>query len=249
MSKSWNLNLWLLRGLHLLLALAVPAVLTLMLGCMKAKEIKEDLGPENSPQSVNGALGEIETKANFDHLAIGQFLIFTDTRRIENGDSAILLGQRKIDVLDRQDTTTQAHFTIRIVNSVRQLDEKYETTATEEALWLNKVSSAVTSLGLKPVTPQKLSAESLAHSSDASVPAPKKITFHHLRTSDGIVPASLTLKNRNDCAGLNPCELPAHFVQFDMVIWADDTNYQKISFDFAFSTKTPFIPFGTDFDQ
>ena len=61
--------------------------------------------------------------------------------------------------------------------------------------------------------------------------------------------ASETLKARSDCAGLNPCELPAHFVQFDMVIWSSSDNYQKISFDFAFSTKTPFIPFGRDFDQ
>jgi hypothetical protein len=248
-----NFNLWLLRGLHALIALSIPALIFVLAGCMKGKEQKEDLGPEVPVATINDALARIQDQATFNTLKTGQYLTFTDTRRIENGDDAVLLGAKKIDVIDRQDTTDQARFTFRVASSVRQLDGSFETTVTEEPLWLDKVTTAaiaaVVPLGLKVPGGQKITAASLVHSRDATVNEPQRVTFHHFRESDGVVPVSDTIKARSDCAGLNPCEIPAHFLQFDLVIWADSTNYQKISFDFAYSLKTPFIPIGANFDQ
>jgi hypothetical protein len=256
MSVKHDLNLWLLRGLHALIALSLPLLIFALAGCMKAKEQKEDLGPEVPVQNINDALSRVQDQASFDNLKIGQYLSFVDTRRVENGDTAILLGTKRIDVIDRTDTTAQARFTFKIGSAVRLADGKFETTISEEALWLDKVAAAsafspanASPLGLKAPAGQKITAESLVHSRDATVNQPQRVTFHHLQESDGIVPVSDTIKARSDCAGLNPCEIPAHFLQFDMVIWADSSNYQKISFDFAYSLKTPFIPEGANFDQ
>lgn len=247
-----NLNLWLLHGLHTLLALALPAILFLVVsGCMKAHEQKEDLGPEVSSDTILDAVDRMQSQATFDNLKVGQYVMYVDTRRIENADNAMVMGAKRIDVIDRVDTADEAHFTLKVANSILLNEGKYESTISEQPLWLTKVSSvanSVSTLGLKS-PPRKITVASLAHSRDVTVEEPQKITFHHMRESDGVVPASATLQARSDCAGLKPCEIPAHFLHFDMVIWEDSSKYQKITFDFAYSLKTPFLPLGNNFDQ
>lgn len=249
MNEKSQYSQWLLGGLHLLLALTVPVLLSVMIGCMKATAKKEDLGPEVPSQEITNALARATQGSDLNSLAVGQYLSFSDTRRIENSESVIDLGGRRVEVLDRKDTTTEAHFTMRVVNTQRLLNGKFETTTSEDALWLTKVaSSAAIPMRLRATRDNSLTAEDLSMGVSTQS-QPQRITFHHLHESNGVLDAPPAVKSRANCSGLNPCEIPAHFLQFDMVRWQDATNYQKFSIDFAFTNKTPFIPFGHDFDQ
>lgn len=228
------------HSLYLLLALTLSS-------CIKAREKKEDLGPPVASEKINDALLGATNGATLDTLAVGQSLSFSTTRRVENGDSEITLGARKIDVIDRQDTNDEKRFTLRISKSRRLDDGSFDSTVTEDALWIPKAQATATGL-LAPSG--SLTAESLAQSVAAEDSSPpERVTFHHLRESNGVMDPPTRVKARSDCGGLNPCELRVHYVQFDMVLWANDSDYQKISIDFAFTDRVPYLPYGKDFDQ
>lgn len=227
---------WIGYGLRAVALLCIPFVFSFFAGCMKAGPKKEDLGPEVSPNAINDALLKASSGASTDNLAVGQMLSFVTTRRIENGDTELLLGGRKVEVIDRQDTDSEKRFTLKITQAHRLNDGNFETTVSEDALWLSQENLA--------------SALARTKIMDSSTdPVEKKVTFHHLHEFDGVLDAPANIKARPGCGGLSPCEIPVHYVQFEMVIWDNDTDYQKIAIDFAFTTKTPFLPFGHDFDQ
>jgi hypothetical protein len=238
-------------------------LLTVMLSCMKAGPQKEDLGPEYSIDQIDTVLTKVAGTGSFDNLKVGQYLLFADTRRIENGDTTIDLGGRLIEVIDRQDTTDQARFTLRLTNAERLLDGTFENTVSEDALWLDKVSTgSAGTTGLKfpsPLSP--VTAKSILHINgdpnpipiDPSAPVQPRIAFYHLKESDSSIPAPPTIAARANCSGLSPCEIPVHYIQFEIVTYPDPSNsdnYSKVAVDLAFSTKTPMLPVGVDiFDQ
>ena len=249
---------WKLTSLHLahfLMALLIPFLLTAMLSCMKAGPQKEDLGPEVTLDQVNAALTKQAGRGSFDNLKVGQYLLFADTRRIENGDTTISLGGRLIEVLDRQDTTDQARFTLRVTNSERMLDGTFENTVSEDALWLTKVSAS----GMKFPTPlSPANAKSILHINGDPNPIDQgstepRIAFYHLKESDSTIPAPPTMAARANCSGLPNCQIPVHYIQFEIVTYPDPSNtdsYTKVAVDLAFSTLTPLLPMGVDvFDQ
>lgn len=254
MSEAPSRTNWLWHSLHLLLTLSVPLLLTVMLGCKQAKAKKEDLGPAMDIKLLDDALVRVAEGASFNTLAVGQYLQFSDIRRLENEETAITLGGRRIDVIDRVDTPEQARFTLHITDSLRQNDGKFRTKLTEEALWLDKVPVAPASLrALGTSTRRSMTAEAIVQSTVQAMAddeEKKKVTLHHLRESDASIAPPTAVKMRADCGGLNPCELRVHYIQFDLVIWENTSDaYQKISFDFGFSTQTPYLPFGKEFDQ
>jgi hypothetical protein len=251
MNSAWKL--WLLRGFHFLLALSVPLVLTVMLSCMKATAQKEDLGPAFTADQINAAIARVQANSTLNNLAVGQYLVFDTTRRVANGDDTIDLGGRRIDVIDRQDTTDQARFTSRITTSTRLPNGTFETTVAEDALWLDKVAAAAaTAVTLRPANGSPvLNAASLVHlnddpTTDGTTPT---ISYYHLQESDGVIPAPPTVAAKPNCGGLSNCQIPLHYIHFDIVTWQDSQNYTKVTIDFGFSTLTPLIPVGLDFAQ
>lgn len=230
-------SLW-WSGLHLLMALSLPLLLVVLVGCKKAKAKREDLGPEISSETINEALSKAAEGASITTLAKGQNVRYSHTRRIENEETVIDMGERRVEVIDRQDTKTEARFTMRIVDKERLDNGDYRTVITEDSQWVDKLTTGsllpaghVQALGVQ-----------------ASSGKAGKITFHHLFEEDAIVDPPLAMKLRADCGGLSPCQLRVHYLQFDMALWEDDTNYQKITFDFAYSLDTPFLPFGEYFE-
>ncbi len=239
------------RGLHFLTALSVPFVLTLLMSCMKAEEEKADFGPEIPASSIDLALSKAIHNADLSGTAVGQFLSYSVTRRLENEETTINLGGTRVSVFDKVcdpvDCSAKLTFTLKIEKTTRLADNTFEVRQSEEPLILRKGPIAPASFG---PTPGKLSAASLAqHRVGALAKKPTRVSFHRLRESDGNMDVPAVIKNKPGCGGLSPCELPVHYVQFDMVQWFSDETYQKISLDFAFSLKTPYLPFGEDFDQ
>ncbi len=238
--------LW--AGIHLLLALSLPLILVMLAGCKQAKAKREDLGPEVASSTINGALSKAIESASLANLAKGQFVRYSHTRRIENEENAIDLGERHVEVIDRADTPTEAHFTNRIIEKERIDSGSYRYLYTEDALWIGKLGTSSIPDALRAPSPNALSAESL-RAEAATLGKSGKITFHHLHEEDATADPPAAMKLRADCGGIPNCVLHVHYLQFDMVFWQDDTNYQKISFDFAFSLDTPYIPYGEYFEQ
>lgn len=240
-------SLWAWHGIHLSLVLLIPVFLTVMLGCKKAKAFKEDLGPEVSGQAIDDALGKAVQGANFDYIRVGQFISYSSNRRLEAEETTINLGNRRIEVTNRQDSAdgTQATFNLQITKSDRMGDGGFETVIFEEPLVLN-VSSFSAALGnVRPTSEKALRAQVLRAMADT----PERVSYHHLRESSAVIDPPDAVKNRVGCGGLSPCKIPVNYIQFDMVIWKSTTEYQKIALDFAFSTVTPYLPFGESFDQ
>jgi hypothetical protein len=225
---------WLLAGLHLLLALATPIVVLLLTGCLKGQARPGVLGPEVSAEQVNAALQKQMNSGNLGNMKVGQYVDFAVTQRIEGEDFDSPVGSRHVEVINRQDDATTATFTMRITQDALQSNGSNQTVVTEDSITLKKTSS--------------LSAQGLAANVNAAADS-QKTTFHNLAESDGVMDPPDSVKNRAGCGGMSSCSLNVHYLQFDMAVWSDATNYQKISFDFAFSTQSPYLPYGSDFNQ
>lgn len=229
-----------LRSVHFLLSLLIPVFVVLMMGCIRAKEEKADLGPEVPADEIDRALSKAMHGADLSQTRVGQFLSYSVVRRLENEETTINLGSTRVDVFDKTETANEVRFTLKIVKAQRMNDGSFEVRQSEEPLVLQK----------SPNIASRLSAASLsANQVSATEKKPSKTTFHRLRTSDGTREVPAAVKGKVDCGGLSPCELPVHYIQFDMVQWYTDDSYQKVALDFAFSTKTPYLPFGENFDQ
>jgi len=247
MGLGMKRSLWVWHGIHLGLALLIPLFLTVMVGCKKAKAFKEDLGPEVSGQAIDDALGKAVQGANFDYIRVGQFISYSSNRRLEAEETTINLGNRRIEVTNRQDSAdgSQATFNLQITKSDRMGDGGFETVIFEEPLVLNVGSFSAALNDVRPTSEKALRAQVLR----AMAGAPERVSYHHLRESSAVIDPPDAVKNRAGCGGLSPCKIPVSYIQFDMVIWKSTTEYQKIALDFAFSTVTPYLPFGESFDQ
>ncbi len=165
-------NLW-WSGLHLLMALSLPLLLVVLVGCKKAKAKREDLGPEISSETINAALNKAAEDASITTLAKGQNVRYSHTRRIENEETVIDMGERRVEVIDRQDTSAEARFTLRIVDKERLDNGDYRTIVTEESLWVDKITTSSTS---------QLSAKTFGVQANSDKAG--KITFHNLAFLD-----------------------------------------------------------------
>lgn len=242
--KKVRLQVWMWWGLHALLSLSLPFILVLMIGCKKAKAVKEDLGPEVDPDSISQALGKAVNEASLDHLAVGQFNEYAITQRIENEEGARVLAGSRVEVLKREESVNTYKYILHITRAERQQDGEWETTVSEEPLTVEKPSAI--SLLANSSDSRPLSAMTFSPLADRPV---KRQTYHKLRESTGTLPAPYKVRMRPDCGGLSPCEIPVRYVSFDIVEWYDDDNYRKLSLDLAFSYATPFLPFGEGFEK
>jgi hypothetical protein len=213
--------------------------------CMKAKAQREDLGPEFSADQISSALERATDKADLSGIAAGQNVQYSHTRRIENSETVLDLGSRRVDVLDRVDGTDLTTVTLRVSELMRNMAGAFESKITEDQLLLKRSPAAANSTALGSA--HAFLMREIHGMADETTP--RRTSFHHLKETDAIIDPPLAVKGRTSCNGLNPCSLHVHYVQFELVIWQDDKNYQKISFDFGFSLQTPFLPYGSEFEQ
>jgi hypothetical protein len=233
------------RVLHFLSVLTVPLILSVLISCIKAKEEKADLGPEVPADQIDLALSKAVTGADLSTLAVGQYVNYAVVRRLESEESTINLGYTKVNVFDKVETATDVTFSLKIESAIRLADNTFETRIAEEALSLKKASPLVPA----SYSAGEFTAAGVAQRAQAMEKKPTKVTFHNLRETNGTSAVPAAAKNRPGCGGLSPCEIPSRFVRFDLVQWYNDETYQKIALDFAFSTVTPYLPFGQNFDQ
>jgi len=242
---------WLLHGLHFGLALLVPFLILLMVGCKKTKEETADYGPEVPGSSIDLALSKAIQGASLDNLSVGQYLDHSVNRRLENEETTANLGGTRVEVIDKQENETTVRYTLRIFKSERISSGEFETKVTEEPLTLNK--STLTVVGEQPsmMAQTRLSAEGLAAHAVTASPARKvsRISFHNLRQFTAPMHPPRAVAQKPGCGGLSPCEMQVRYIQFDMVQWHDDGSKVKVALDFGFSIQPPYLPFGESFDQ
>ncbi len=228
------------RGLHFILALALPLILTLvLLGCIKAKEEPADLGPQVSEEELDLALSKAVHGATLNP-AVGQYITYSVTRRLETQEFVESLGAGKVEVIKKTEDVAagEVTYTLRIVQSTKLVDGTYETVEKESALTL--AIGASVAKALLAQTP----------SGRASVMAkPIKRTYHRLRQTPTQIDVPALVKSRPGCGGVPSCRLPVTHVQYDIVDWYSDTDFRKLAVDLTFSTVTPYLPFGKDVDQ
>ncbi len=221
--------------LHALAGTLVPLLILSMIGCTKIKEKDGNLGEEVSVEAINNALQKAYGQPSFRGLRLGQSVKYSITRRLENEESTLTLGGLDVEVSRYQDLPTEERFTFLITKSTRLENGEFEVRESEQEYVFNK----------------ELSAEKLAlQMSEARVGAQEskieRTSFHKLRESSGVISPPKQVRDRPDCGGLSPCELPVNYLQFNMVNWYSDGSTQKIAFDFAFSPATPVLSFGQD---
>jgi len=223
---------WWYHALYLSLPRATPLALVLLSSCMKATEKKEDLGPAYSEQQINDAIIKAASKgAHLRPVSSSTFLSFANTRRIENSETMINLGQRLVKVKDMD--STGSHITLEITEKQRRNDGTFSPDIVSEDYFDIPASTASAGTAVMG-TLKPLALDFTA-------------TYHHLRESDGTRDAPPAVRGRSNCAGLNPCTIPVHYVQFDIVAWSkDQSTYQKFSRDFAFTEALPYLPFGSN---
>jgi hypothetical protein len=243
-----RISSWLLHGLHFTLTLSLPFLLVFLFGCKKIEEEKPVYGPEVTGDAIDRALSKAIHDASLDHVAVGQYLDHTVTRRLENEDSTTTLGGTRIEVIDKSETETTVKFTLRITKSERLSGGTFETKVSEEPLVLNKASLESLAAGAvaKRVSTSALEAEARVKAAARKV---SRVTYHNLQEFTEPMAAPKTVAAKPDCGGLNPCSLEVRYIRFDMVQWYEDGGTTKVSLDFGFSVQPPFLPFGEDFDQ
>ncbi len=247
--RSEDSSSWLLHGMHLALALAIPLFLTLMIGCKKVEAEKTDYGPEISGDAIDHALSKAINGASLSNVTVGQYVDYDVNRRLENEETVTTLGATRIMVIDKEENSDRVKFTLRITKSTRMNDGTFETKVTEEPMFLDKQKEQTS---LSQVAASRYSSESLkARAMAEATPLKKttKVTFHRLQEFTEPLAAPPLTKNRADCGGLTDCQMMVRYIRFDMVQWYDDGSQQKISLDFGFSLDTPYLPFGEEFDQ
>jgi hypothetical protein len=240
---------WLLYSFHIAFVLITPFLFSLLLGCNRIKAEKQDYGPEVSGDEIDHALAKAVAGRTFDTLAVGQYVDYDLNRRLENEETVNTLGGTHVQVIDKQEDTDTVKFTLQITKSVRQSNDSFETTVTEEPLILEKQKQEIS---LAQVVQSKYGSEALKVQAMSAIEPTKKATrttFHRLQEFTQTSEAPFLTRNRAGCGGLAGCQYTIHYVFFDMVQWYDDGSSQKISLNFGFSADTPYLPFGKDFDQ
>jgi hypothetical protein len=237
---------WLLYGLHIVLGLTLPVLLALVIGCVKIEEEQTDYGPEVDGNAIDLALSKAVNGASTSATAVGQRLNYVITRRLENEEATQLLAMTSVEVIDRIEDASGVKFMLRISQSERlNANGEFETKITEEPLFPDPAVSLAESANRAESAMGRARALSDVRASRKVT----RVTYHKLREFTQSVPAPKAVRERTGCGGLSPCELTINYIQFDMVQWFDDGGAQKVSFDFGFTTQTPFLPFGKDFDR
>jgi len=231
---------WLWRGLHFLCALMIPLILLNVMGCLKAKEEKADLGPEASMDQLEVALMNAVSGRSLASTSVGDFASYSIVRRLESEEATINMGSSRVEVVAEVPGTGWAAgtttFKLRVDDYTRNNSNGYDHKAMQGDLVLKT----------GPILPAFLGSSEhyTAATAQARAAKPTKATFHNLSTSKETVEAPKAVQAKPGCGGLSPCELQVNIVQFDLVTWFDDDSYQKIAFDLAFNNKTPFLPYG-----
>ncbi len=222
-----------LSWIHFGLVLILPALVSLLMGCMRAKEEPADLGPEVSREELDAALMWGTEGVTLDNLREGQYLTYNINRRIENEETTILLGSLKVTVQEPTDNGTFIRFPLLIERQERMADNTFKPKTSED--WIDVSKPVLIPSG-------QMFAKANAKSTE-------RITYHRLRKSAAVLPPPALVRAKPDCGGLNPCELPVRYVQFDLVQWKNDKDFTKVAVDFTFSAATPFLPFGSGLDE
>jgi hypothetical protein len=234
----------LLYGLHLLIALSLPFILALVVGCTKIQEEEADYGEEVDPNSVELALSKAVHGVSLANTAVGQNLKYNLTRRLENEETTTLLGGTQVEVISREDAETDenAKFMLKVTQSQRTTSNgEFEVKIWEEPLIYQKAAPPSTS-----------SLRSLVERSSVHAMADREVVrsaYYNLREFTQTEAPPKAVAERPGCGGLNPCEMQMRYVRFNMVQYFKDGGRQKVAFDFAFSINPPYLPFGTAWED
>jgi hypothetical protein len=241
---SARLNTWLLHGLHFTLAISIPLFLVLILGCKKIKEDppRTNYGPQTTVDEIVDAISRARQDASFDGMQAGHYVDFVINRRLENEENTTTLGGIRVEVMDRTETETQLKFTMRISQSERMNDGTFETTVAEQTLEFAKDAGlqSMHSLDAKAEAIAFVEAARTIHAqADAT-----DVTFHNLQETSGVMEPPKAVRERAGCGGFAVCEIPVRFIEFDIVNWYENGESSRVSIDWAFSAKTPWLPYG-----
>lgn len=233
-----------LRGLHFLMALSLPLILSALLSCIKAKEEPADLGPQVLDTEIDMALNRAIKGRSIAGTALNQYTTYATTRRFENEETVLNLGDSHVKVTAKKESTASWDFTLEIRQTERLDDGTFDIKNTESTLEVPK-NPTVTNL-------IALTQQMQVRSKDAFAMAePIRVTYHRLRETNTEIDPPPAVKNRAGCGGLSPCKLPIRYVQYDLVKWYSEAEFRKFAIDLGFSLSTPYLPFGprTSTDQ
>ncbi len=236
-SRGWMI-------VHAILALAVPAVIALVVGCLREPEVgPPELGPQASEEEVerviSKALYGIDPWKSF----LGQQVIYDFNARVEASDQVQPLLRLTQTIMRREQLNDPPR--LKIITENHEVDlrtgeflDRSESEPVEypgsSAQALNIMSNSWTINGLQSMSGLKPAAESRPV---------KKVSYHNLRESSGeMAPPSLVIAKPN-CGDVPGCKLRYYKVEYDEARWYSDTDFSVQRWLFTISRDAPFIAY------
>jgi len=227
-----------LTGLHLLMALALPALLFLLVGCLEKPEAKlVDLGSEVSPDEVEFALSKATHGKPDSSMQLNEKVDYELNLRIENED-IIKVSDISQEVVAIDDDVPSAPSVIR--HTIDEITTTYEdgkpdTVKKEFYIDVKKAGDVALQSFNSPVSFLRLSS---IMAMDAN---PIRTTFHNLLVENIKVAVPDRVAMKPNCLGLENCEMKATHITFSRADWYSDTNRDITHFNFTFSTDAPYL--------
>lgn len=81
----------------------------------------------------------------------------------------------------------------------------------------------------------------LSLSANSSSSATARRSFHNLKKSSAIQAPPDSVQKQVNCGGVKDCKLHVYKVAFDMLVWTDPSNPDKVHREFSLSPDVPFL--------
>lgn len=237
------------------LAILIPALFFLFLGCMKTPSKDVDYGDEASLEDI----GEIlkEGVANFDvsNVQVGQFVYFDKTQAIRGTSTIIVLQEDALKIVSKVDGPNAMTFEYEGFIREYQPNGTYLEYPVGDFASFQKgiVTASVNSTNLGGLSLAAASTENLdaylrmqyLKASETVKPNTSKITkitYHNVVTTRSIEEAPPLIKKTSDCQGLPECKIRVTTLSFDQVVWRDEVA-DKVAVKISYSPDLYYIRF------
>jgi hypothetical protein len=223
---------WML--LHVTVALLVPVLLLLVVGCKQAHEEKGDLGPAVDPKTIQKVVDDIQDKISVKNLKVGQKLHYEENRRVVGQETTMLMGTHDVTVSHRDDRKD-------LGATLVTLDHDVTTRQTNGFGDLKSEDTVAIPMDGKVDPPKLLGKNEVTEMVVASGPPPPVVTWHNMKVSTGVAQPASDGSTPPHCGGVRTCDLNVTYLSYDEVHWNNGSPYEQLHFDFAFTADLPYM--------
>lgn len=219
-------EVWLLMGLHALLAVLIPAVFLLLAGCTTdLKEEEISLGPEVSQEKVVDALISAWENTSPYNMQPGEGVLYDVNQWIETSP-AMNVGALIRVVIDREDQGDLIKITVRRREITVDENGKQQVTERDEDPVILPKPELIQSLPPQKGIQMMASALKALQGSSIAEVSPfaegegdERMTYHDLKIEKTEIDPPQAIRERDNCNDLPNCKIVVTKISYDEVYW------------------------------